>query len=251
MTQITLQEYLSEEGIEDHSRTEYDDLLSRSMTEEEIRIVQERIDRAERYHTIKTITDFYDYVSAIGKAHVFEAGLYQRSSELMPLFTTGMEGSIRALDLGCGEGLKLTYYAIQHPEIRFTGTDIRINAIKNAQKRIKKYSLKNVDFVVADNYQLPFKEAFDCVISDHTMHEISDVFGNPGYYAQLCELTKAMKTGTAIIALTPGDLEFLLGHLVMCAEDAGLNLESTKQIDYTRFGYQYADLFMMARKSQN
>ncbi|MEM6684662.1 MAG: class I SAM-dependent methyltransferase [Bacteroidota bacterium] len=76
------------------------------------------------------------------------------------------------LEAGCGVGAQTKTVAAQNPNCKFISVDISEDSIHEAQELIRSKVIKNVEFKVADIFDLPFEdEYFDhiflCFVLEH------------------------------------------------------------------------------------
>ena len=81
----------------------------------------------------------------------------------------------RVLEAGCGVGAQTVHLARNNPDSRITSFDASSESVAKSRERIAREGLSNVQFEVADVYNLPFEaEAFDhafvCFVLEH-LHE--------------------------------------------------------------------------------
>jgi ubiquinone/menaquinone biosynthesis C-methylase UbiE len=103
------------------------------------------------------------------------------------------------LEAGCGVGAQTKTVAIQNPGCKFISIDISKDSIFVAKDLIKSKGIKNVEFHVADIFDLPFeKEFFDhiflCFVLEH--------LPNP---AKALEVLKTTLKPNGTITLIEGD----------------------------------------------
>lgn len=83
----------------------------------------------------------------------------------------GQSTIMRALEIGAGAGSATEQVALSFPDLRITATDLSKNYLKFAQSKLK--SISNVDYLMADCTQLPFKDnSFDICFSVFMFHEM-------------------------------------------------------------------------------
>jgi len=83
---------------------------------------------------------------------------------------SGMKAGDRVLDVCCGTGDQIFYYA--EAGIIATGIDLDHNMLKLARKDKRKRFLRNVSFQIADARNLPFKDnSFDYASISLALHE--------------------------------------------------------------------------------
>ena len=90
---------------------------------------------------------------------------------LIPKFTEMREGT-RGLDVCCGTGDQVFYYAKQG--ITATGIDSSLVMIDTAKRKKERLGISNIFFYVGDARQLPFEDNyFDFASTTLGMHEIT------------------------------------------------------------------------------
>jgi trans-aconitate 2-methyltransferase len=81
-----------------------------------------------------------------------------------------LEGSERVLDIGCGDGRITEEIAARVPRGSVVGVDASHAMIAFATSHLGSAHQANVRFEVADAHCLPFREAFDLVVSFNALH---------------------------------------------------------------------------------
>ena len=113
----------------------------------------------------------------MGKTDVYENAFYkalQRFENLTYWETRTLPRNAVILDEGCGFGAEIARIASNH-EGFVVGNDIDPQSLRVAKKliKIKCHSSGNVDFVLGDSAQLPFRESqFDYVLSTCVLEHI-------------------------------------------------------------------------------
>ncbi len=83
-------------------------------------------------------------------------------------------GHESVLDIGCGEGKITAEMAGYVPDGSIVGIDSSIEMVNLAQESFPKEKYPNLSFQVIDAKNLPFRERFDIVFSNATLHWIRD-----------------------------------------------------------------------------
>lgn len=78
----------------------------------------------------------------------------------------------KVLEAGCGIGAQTVILAKKNPDIKITSIDISSESLEKAIENVRKEGIKNVSFLHADIFSLPFeKESFDhvfiCFVLEH------------------------------------------------------------------------------------
>jgi len=93
-------------------------------------------------------------------------------------FTVKFSGAKREdkiLDICCGTGDQLFYFAKLKSGIEAVGIDINPEMIKIAEKRKDSLGVKNISFLVGDAAKLPFEEnSFDLALISLGLHEVEE-----------------------------------------------------------------------------
>jgi len=93
-----------------------------------------------------------------------------RGIRLYALKFSGMRAGNRVLDVCCGTGDQVYYYA--RAGMTATGIDLDPNMLKLAEKDKRRQTLNSVSFQLADARSLPFKaNTFDYVFISFALHE--------------------------------------------------------------------------------
>jgi SAM-dependent methyltransferase len=85
---------------------------------------------------------------------------------------TAYPGGSRVLEAGCGVGAQTVTLARRSPDARFTSFDVSADSVAEAERRVDRAGLTNVEFRQADVFALPFDaESFDhvfvCFLLEH------------------------------------------------------------------------------------
>ncbi len=93
-----------------------------------------------------------------------------RGIRLYALKFSGMRAGNRVLDVCCGTGDQVYYYA--RAGMTATGIDLDPNMLKLAEKDKRRQTLNSVSFQLADARSLPFKDnTFDYAFTSFALHE--------------------------------------------------------------------------------
>lgn len=72
------------------------------------------------------------------------------------------------LDIGCGTGNTIDMLSKDYPDAKFTGIDLAEKMIEVAKKKVQR---ENVEFLVGDAENLPFKDnSYDVIICKESIH---------------------------------------------------------------------------------
>jgi len=110
----------------------------------------------------------------------WDAAAYRRVSALQhrvaekSLADLRLDGSERALDVGCGDGSITAELASRLPRGSVVGVDASQQMIALAVKSFPPAAHGNLRFHVADAAQLPFADAFDLIVSFNCLHWVRD-----------------------------------------------------------------------------
>lgn len=124
------------------------------------------------------------------------------------------------VDLACGPANQLAMVARLNPDIRFTGIDLSLPMLQQAEELIARQDLDNVSLHHGDITDLSVfaDDSVDAVVSTMALHHLPDT---PALARTYAEVTRILKPGGGIYMVD-------FGHL-----------KSTRSINY--FAYQYAD----------
>lgn len=103
----------------------------------------------------QSVSDYYDTDADMGFEARAEANpLLEKIRNDFRAITMNYP-STKALEIGCGPGYDVAWFAATFPEKEVVGVDISGRMIDLAQKRISKAGLKNASVLKADERQLP------------------------------------------------------------------------------------------------
>src|SRR5262245_10086076 len=126
-----------------------------------------------------------------------QSGLQQAMAEEQ-LGRLTLEGSERALDVGCGDGKITAEIAARLPRGSALGVDPSRDMIAFASARFGPPAQANLRFEVADARRLPYRDEFDLVVSFNALHWV------PEQDAALGSIRAALKPGgRALLRLVP------------------------------------------------
>lgn len=85
---------------------------------------------------------------------------------------TGYAPGAHVLECGCGTGAQTVILATENPAARITAVDVSDASIEQARLRINREGCRNVEFLRADIFDLPFEDerfdhAFVCFVLEH------------------------------------------------------------------------------------
>jgi SAM-dependent methyltransferase len=114
----------------------------------------------------KEVSNYYDEDAKLGFEN--RAGVNSTLEKIRSDFrkTTVKYPFSKVLEIGCGPGFDVAWYAQNYPEIQFKAVDISPEMVNLANKRIHKAGLKNAEAIVSDERNLIDKfgeESFDLI----------------------------------------------------------------------------------------
>jgi ubiquinone/menaquinone biosynthesis C-methylase UbiE len=119
---------------------------------------------------------------------------------------SGMQNNVRGnlLELGCGRGEFARWLACTVPDIRVTGVDFSISAIRIAQRRIADIS-KAVRFITGDVQSLPLADnTFDWIVSCECLEHLQQP------QKMVVEMFRVLKSGGRFCLTTENYLNAML-----------------------------------------
>jgi ubiquinone/menaquinone biosynthesis C-methylase UbiE len=100
------------------------------------------------------------------------------------------------LEAGCGVGAQTQIIAPKNPESHFVSVDISVDSVVKAKQAIEMAAITNVQFKVADIFNLPFEdETFDHVFVCFVLEHLSEPI------RALAELKRVLKKGGSMTAI--------------------------------------------------
>jgi len=102
----------------------------------------------------------------------------------------------KILEAGCGIGAQTVILAKNNPNAKITSIDISSESLEKARKNIEEKGIKNVKFLQADIFSLPFKEnSFDHIFVCFVLEHLK----NPG--ESLENIKKVLKPGGTVTVI--------------------------------------------------
>lgn len=141
-----------------------------------------------------------------------------------------LQGDERVLDIGCGDGKVTIDIAHALPEGSVVGIDKSEAMIDLARTRYPENDFRNVRFRKLDARRLPFRNEFDVVFSNATLHWIQD------HRTVLQGISRSLKTDGKILLQMGGEGNG--AEIIRAAEEV---IQSSKWARYfTDFSFPYA-----------
>lgn len=102
----------------------------------------------------------------------------------------------KMLEVGCGIGAQTVILAKNNPTAEITSIDVSLDSLENARENVKREGIKNVRFLQADLFSLPFEEqsfdqVFVCFVLEHLQSPVE----------ALRKLKKVLKPGGTITVI--------------------------------------------------
>jgi SAM-dependent methyltransferase len=142
--------------------------------------------------------------------------------DLLHADTAYPEGS-RVLEAGCGVGAQTLTLARRSPGARFTSIDLSATSIADAKRRVEQAGLRNVEFMRADIFALPFPaQSFDHVFVCFVLEHLA----RPG--AALAILQRVLRPGGTITVIE-GDHGSAYFHPASAAAQAAIDCQVAMQ----------------------
>jgi len=116
---------------------------------------------------------FHDFMAlwAGVNAQRFASTLVSQVMPLVPDMVEDLEAGIAVLDIGCGEGHSTHLLAQAYPNSRFSGYDIREDALDEARVKAEALGLSNVRFVSKDLRAMEEVGAYNLVTAFDVIHD--------------------------------------------------------------------------------
>ena len=134
-------------------------------------------------------------------AHEFDGKKYERASAHQKewgaklISELSLNGNERVLDLGCGDGVNTALIAELIPDGEVVGIDASKGMIDAANPKGK----ANLRFILMDIDEIKFKDEFDVVFSNATLHWVKD------HQRLLRNVSKALRTAGCLRFNFAGD----------------------------------------------
>lgn len=241
---MNIEDYLVSEGIGTEEKSGFLDLLRPRLSEkkyqENAKLYEEAAMHPENAPEI--FPKMYDFMA---KHKLFKEFWQVNNSHLInntKFITDNLNRQGKVLDVGCADGLKTVYYALNFPDSYFVGIDSCSDSIKLAQKKARKNKLDNVTFAPANLYHLSFKpESFDTIIATQVLHEDYYMFYEcyGGMYQvylfdkQIKSVSEALAPkGKLLITLLVNNKEQIKYEIEQAAAGAGLK---TKKVSANKY----------------
>lgn len=249
---MDLEDYMRNENIKELKITQIDSELKKVFGEKVFDNFDKKVDKLIAYQNDEAISEFYNFLAENSMHDFFQGTMYSQSKINMTYLSEQIQNHKNVLDIGCNSGFRTTYYALNHPETKFTGIDISDKSIEIAKKRIEKYNLTNITFLHQNFLDMAPEPKFDFVLADHCLHEsiTTDIYGqkNPAYPYKIGKIYDQMTQGKLIIVLNPDDVYFYMQFMPPLLENAGYKFESIKEMPFQKYEETRIDLAFIANK---
>ena len=244
---MDITQYLAEEGITERLTLEGVDKLKKVVGPEYVAELEKNEGMLGTDPTT-AVKAHYGILARYGVLNSMHGLLFEEIRVHAPAVANKLKGYERVLDAGCGDALRLVYYAQECSESRFLGIDHGLESIVLAEQRIQKRQLKNVGVnvrAIADVERL--NETFDCITATNVLHESFaysfDHYGggwNQDIASGLVCLSRVLRTGGRLLfTLHFGDnasKEYMMGREINPGlKDAGLEVEEQTDVLFNHF----------------
>ncbi len=166
---MDIKQYLAEEGIEGRLGLDgFEKLKTASGASEAIERNEADFDR----DPVTAMQEHYGLLAKCGVLNQLHGLLFEEILVHAPEIATKIKPYARVLDAGCGDGLRLAYYAQICSDSHFMGIDYSLESVALAEQRMQKRQRKNVAVRVLDIADVEkLNEQFDCVTATNVLHE--------------------------------------------------------------------------------
>jgi len=256
---MDIRAYLKEEGIEGRiNGTEFEQLKASLPPDQKAELDENSSAINCDPRLIK------EHYAILAKTRIFAALqglLYEEILAHTPLIAEYIKPYQRILDAGCGDALKLCYYAHACPDSTFLGIDYCSEALTHATNRIKKRQLKNVEITALDIADIKtLQQEFDCITATNVLHERYCTGFDCGYETWVQDLATGIQALSEVLS-PDGKLLFTLhfndDYNKECVTDykinralkkAGLIVETQEDITFNHFDHQKINGLWICRK---
>lgn len=101
----------------------------------------------------------------MGNPILFDSLSLPGSRVIAPIVSNRLSKMNRVLELGCGYGFRLLYYALNNPHVNFLGIDNDSFRLDHLDKRISKLGLKNIAIRNKDMLDLKYTAGYGAVLA--------------------------------------------------------------------------------------
>ena len=201
---MNIEEYLENEKLKD------EDLSFKELEQKIFKIggqskVNEFFNLANNCYEKNEIREFYNFLSEEHMSKIQRNLTVNQFVNSAEYINKKLFGSKIILDIGCNDGLKTIFYAINNPKSQIIGIDIAENPLNIAKEKSDRNKCKNVRFFKKNFLNKPIRHKFDIIILDHVLHELFD-----NYAGKLKSYLRPLMNdgGLMITSLTPSDMEY-------------------------------------------
>lgn len=141
---------------------------------------RERALSSLEYSAKANVLKFYSHLVKYDSMGFIIGLNYEQNKHNMPLILFTTIPYERIIDLGCSDSFKTLFYALNYPDKKFVAVDMHPESLELAERRIKRYGVKNIELICRDLYNLKeLNRSFDSVLAVNMLHEcmIPDVSG--------------------------------------------------------------------------
>src|SRR4029078_639976 len=122
---------------------------------------------------------FYDAAAHPNILPVLYSQRYDYYVAIGPRVAEGLGEARSILDVGCGVGILMTFYARQHPDKTLVGVDRSAVSIARAQEQAKALVLTNVQFECLDLDRKTPPGPFEVILATHALVQAEQDSGIP------------------------------------------------------------------------
>ncbi|MEX5216432.1 MAG: class I SAM-dependent methyltransferase [Nitrospira sp.] len=124
-------------------------------------------------------TAFYDAAAEPSLIPALYSQRYEYYLAVAPRVAARIPPAHTVLDFGCGIGILTTYFARQHPDVRFVGVDRSSASIGYARRRADELHVTNIEFHAIDLDGEAVAGPYDLVVATHALLQAEQDPGVP------------------------------------------------------------------------
>ncbi len=172
MSELTIERHLANWGLRAWpDEASYHAWQRQALSEERLRLLQHTTEQRRAGGDARADQALYDLAASPDVLPVLHSQRYGYYQALGPAVANRLDGARRVLDVGCGVGILITWYAARFPAIVFLGLDRSRPSLEAARRFAEARRLKNVSFQECDVSRQELPAGFDTIVATQALFQ--------------------------------------------------------------------------------